>query len=216
MKRAVVFGPSEYGGASFLRLYDHQGIGQVTSFLQNCRNNTVAEQLLRVLEAWCNFSVGMSSLVVTDVYTPLPHLESMWVGSLRDYLASAGAWFETDDALVAPLERVNDDYIMARIVHSHQFTSAQIKTLNYCRLYLGALTLSDLTSTTGRYLDQAKLMGRPSLWSNTTQWLRIHQESPSESEWRVWKRANRMWSTAEGKMLQSLGPWMRNVRECII
>ena len=216
MKRAVVFGPLEYGGASFLRLYDHQGIGQVTSFMRNWRKNTVAGQLLRVLVAWCNFSVGMGSSVVTDVYTPLPHLESMWIGSLREYLASVGAWLETDDTFVQPLERVNDDYIMERIVHSHQFTPAQTKTLNYCRLYLGALTLSDLTTTTGRHLDQAKVQGRLSLWGTTTQHLKIHQESPSESEWRVWKRANRLWSTAEGKMIQPLGPWIRKASECRI
>ena len=216
MKRAVAFGPLEYGGAGFLRLYDHQGIGQVTSFMRHWRKNSVTGQLLRVLVAWCNFSVGMGSSVVTDVYTPLPHLESMWIGSLREYLATVGAWLEADDTFVAPLERVNDDYIMERIVHSHKFTPAQIKTLNYCRLYLGALTLSDLTTTTGRYIDQTKVMGRPSLWSTTTKWLKIHQESPSESEWRVWKRANRLWSTTEGKMLKPLGPWIQNARECRI
>ena len=118
--------------------------------------------------------------------------------------------------MVAPLERVHDEYIMDRIVHSHQFTPAQIRTLNYCRLYLGALTLSDLTTTTGRYLDQAKVAGRPSLMGSTSSWLKVHQESPSEAEWRVWKRANRLWSTAEGKMIQPLGPWLRRVRECRI
>lgn len=104
MKRAVVFGPLEFGGgAGFLRLYDHQGIGQVTSFIRNWRKGTVAGQLLRVLIAWCNFSVGMGSLVVvSDAHTPLPHLEYMWIGSLRIYLASVRAWLETDETLVAP------------------------------------------------------------------------------------------------------------------
>ena len=81
MKRAVVFGPKEYGGAGFLRLYDHQGICQVTSFLQHWRKNTVVGQLLRVLVNWCNYSVGMSTSVLSNVHTPLPHLGSMWVGS---------------------------------------------------------------------------------------------------------------------------------------
>lgn len=118
--------------------------------------------------------------------------------------------------MVAPLERAHDEYIMDRLVHSHQFSPAQTRTLNYCRLYLGALTLSDLTTTTGRYLDQAKVAGRPSLMGTTTQWLRVNQESPSEAEWRVWKRANRLWSTADGKMIQPLGPWLRKVGECRI
>ena len=149
-------------------------------------------QLLRVLVTWCDYSVGMCASLLTDVYTPLPHLESKWIGSLRAYLASVDCWLELDETCVAPLERVDDNYIMERVVQSNQFTPAQTRTLNYCCLYLGALTLSDLTTTTGRYLDQAKVAGRPSLLGTTTTWLKIHQESPSESEWRVWKRANRL------------------------
>lgn len=44
--------------------------------------------MLLVLVNWCNYSVGMSISVLTDVHTPLPHLESKWVGSLRQYLNS--------------------------------------------------------------------------------------------------------------------------------
>ena len=88
----------------------------------------------------------MSTLVVTDVHTPLPHLESQWIGSLRSYLASVDAWIETDEPYVAPLERVNDDYIMERIVKSGKFSPAQIRTANYCRMFLGAVTLADLTN----------------------------------------------------------------------
>ena len=142
-------------------------------------------QLLRVLVTRCNYSVGMSTSVLTNVHTPLPQLESLWIGSLRTYLASIGAWLETDDSCVAPLERVDDDYIMERIAQSKQFSLVQIRTLNYCRLHLGALTLSDLTTTTGKYLDQSKVAGRPSLLGTSTKWLKVHQESPSESEWRL-------------------------------
>ena len=216
MKRAVVFGPTTYGGAGFLRLYDHRGIGQITSFLRHWRKGTVLGQLLRTLITWCNYSVGMSTSVVTDVHISLPHLESQWIGSLRSYLASVDAWIETDEPYVAPrLERVNDDYIMERIVKSGKFSPAQIRTANYCRLFLGAVTLADLTTTTGKYLDQAKVAGRLSLLLGTTstKWLKVYQESPSESEWRVWKRANRLWSTAEGKMIKPLGPWLQSVND---
>ena len=216
MKRAVVYGPSEYGGAGFLRLFDHQGIGQIQSFLRHWRQGSVVGQLLQVLVSWCNYSVGMGSSVVTNVHTPLPHLESLWIGSLRTYLADVGAWLETDDTCVAPIERVHDDYIMERIIFSNKFTPAQTKTLNYCRLYLGALTLADLTTTTGKYLDQAKLVGRPSIFGTTSKWLKVNQDSPSDAEWRLWKRANRLWSTPDGKMLQPLGSWLRNIHECRI
>ena len=118
--------------------------------------------------------------------------------------------------MCGPLERVHDDYIMERIILSNKFSPAQTRTLSYCRLYLGALTLADLTTTTGRYLDQAKVAGRPSLLGTTTKWLKVNQETPSEAEWCLWNRANRLWSTTDGKMIQPLGPWLRNIHECRI
>jgi hypothetical protein len=105
---------------------------------------------------------------------------------------------------------------MERIVKCGKFSPAQTRILNYCHLFLGAMTLSDLTTANGKYLDQSKVAGRPSLLGSTTTCLKIHQEPPSEAEWRVWKRANRLWSTSDGKMSQPLGPWLRRVHECRI
>jgi hypothetical protein len=53
--------------------------------------------------------------------------------------------------------------------------------LNYCRLYLGAVTLSDLATPGGIYLDNAKLRGSISRLSSTTRWLRIHRARPLDA-----------------------------------
>jgi hypothetical protein len=67
-------------------------------------------------------------------------MEATWLSALRAYLNHVRAWIEVDDAGIAPLERENDDYIMALILQSRKFQPAQIRVLNYCRLYLGAVT----------------------------------------------------------------------------
>ena len=111
---------------------------------------------------------------------------------------------------IAPLEREHDCYIMETCIQSAAFKPFEIRAINYCRLYLGAVTLSDLTNTRGDRLDHAKLHGKISLMSHTTRWLKIYQESPSVVQWRIWRRANRLWSTPDGVLHQSLGRWLRD------
>ena len=121
---------------------------------------------------------------------------------MRDYLNHVGAWIELDDAGIAPIERENDDYIMDLIIQSNAFQPVQIRMLNYCRLYLGAVTQSDLTTTNGTYLDNAKLHGHISRMSNKTRWLKIHQARPTETQWRLWRKANLIWSSKKGRLHQ--------------
>ncbi|KAI2495320.1 hypothetical protein MHU86_19219 [Fragilaria crotonensis] len=58
MHRAIVFGPREYGGAGFKRLYDQQGIGQITTVLKHWRANTDAGKLLRNAVSWETIALG--------------------------------------------------------------------------------------------------------------------------------------------------------------
>ena len=59
-KRAIIYGPMEYGGANFRRLYDQQGIAQVQLFLQHWRTRTTAGKLLRCVVEWAQYCVGTS------------------------------------------------------------------------------------------------------------------------------------------------------------
>ena len=210
IKREVLYGPTHLGGAEFSELYDQQGIGQVSAFLCHWRTGRLIGTLMRTLVAWANYSVGTSVSLLEDVSTPFPHLEAKWLRSMRDYLNHVGAWIELDDAGIAPVERENDDYIMDLIIQSNAFQPAQVRTLNYCRLYLGAVTLSDLTTTNGKYLDNVKLHGVMSRMSHETRWLKIHQARPAEAQWRLWQKANLIWSSKKGRLHQPLGKWLRN------
>ena len=80
---------------------------------------------------------------------------------------------------IPELERAHDYHIMEVIIRSRKYTPAQIRRLNYCRLYLNAVTLSDLTTVVDDRLDPAKLRGGASVLSTTSQWMRINQDRPS-------------------------------------
>lgn len=76
-------------------------------------------------------------------------------------------------------------------------------------MYIGAITLADLTNPNGKTLNNAKLHGHISRLGNVTRWLKIRQDRPSEPQWRIWRKANLLWSTKKGRCHQPLGKWLR-------
>ena len=72
-------------------------------------------------------------------------MEVKWFALLWQYLQHIGGSIELDDPGTPPIQRVNDAYIMDVVLASGQFKSAQIQQINYCRMYLQAVTISDIT-----------------------------------------------------------------------
>ena len=87
------------------------------------------------------------------------------------------------------------------------FTPAQIRAVNYCRLYVRAVTVSDLTTAAGRQLDQSILAGNPSLYSTrpATNW--PQQARPNAPAWVQWRKANRLSADKQGTLRRPLGDW---------
>lgn len=162
-KREILYGPQAYGGANFRHLYMYQGVGQITTFMRHWRQaNTIPGKLLKCAVAWTQMTAGTSFFIFQQVHTELPHLESKWFVSMRNFMAQINASFELDNSGVPLIKRKNDAHIMDAILESNRFTDTQIRRLHYCRLFLQAVTVSDLSDATGRQLDPSKLQGIPS------------------------------------------------------
>ena len=207
-KKEILYGPLELGGANFRPLYVQQGVGQVLLFLKHWRLQSAAGNLLKVALAWFQQQTGVSYSILATVTTPLPHLESKWIKSLRDFLASTTIHLTVDDPAIPPPQRERDLHLMDVILESRAFTDAEIRKLNYCRLHLKASTLSDITNVDGITLDKAKLSGSVSFLSSVSHGDFIHQDKPSDTAWQLWRRANKLWSRADGTLFEHLGSWI--------
>jgi hypothetical protein len=212
-KKEVLYGPHELGGAGFCHLIAQQGICQTTYFLRHWRSQSSVGKLLKCTMAWVHLSVGMPYSILERTEEVLPHLESKWIRSLREFLASISVSLQLDDPCVPPTQREHDCYLMDMIIQSKQFTPAEIRKLNYCRLFLQAVTLSDITKPNGMELDPCFLQGRSSLHSGRTRWHTINQDRPSETEWKLWRTANTIWSDPQGQLAHPLGAWLKPVPE---
>ena len=212
-KRVVLYGPLELGGAEFRRLYVHQGIAQIKYFLRHWPLQSTVGKLFQSSSSWFHLTTGMSFSILDRAHVPLPHLESKWLASLRNFLATVNASIEVNDPHIPPRQREGDEYLMDMIVKANVFTNAEICKLNYCRLYLQVVTLSDISKPNGEELDTSMLDGAPSLMSATTKLVKVNQDRPSEKEWKLWKRANSLWSDLGGRLLYPMTEWLCSVQD---
>jgi hypothetical protein len=113
-----------------------QGEGQVTLFLKHWRTDTVVSRVLRIALAWSQWQSGLSTSILQDTYTTLPHLECHWIKSLRKSLCKIKATIQLDNPRVVPTERTNDIYILEYAIVCKLFNDTDLKIINYCRHYL--------------------------------------------------------------------------------
>jgi hypothetical protein len=165
-KSLILYGPSRLGGASFWHLYTEQGIGQIHTFLRHWQCFKQPGQLLLITVAWVQYAISTGVSFLTDVSTALPHMESKWLQSLRQFLFTINGTIEVDRTTIQPLQRIHDCYLMDSVLANDQFTPKQVRLIHYCRVYLQVLTLSDITLANGTHLDPALHHGTKSLLSS--------------------------------------------------
>ena len=202
-------GPENGGGLEFFHLYDLQGYGQIECFLKYWRTpRSQSGTILRIVMSWIQYCAGVGWSVVGDTTTKLPHLESNWITSMRDYLATVNGSLELREPLIPQLQREQDSFIMDHVIAHGRFKPAQIKAINWCRLYLGVVTVSDIATAAGTHLIPAMCTGNTEAMPTRNTWLRVHQKKPNKRSWREWNKACNLLATPKHHVLhQRLGNW---------
>eukprot|EP00957_Ditylum_brightwellii_P009864 744366-Ditylum_brightwellii.AAC.1 len=191
MKYKIRNGPEELGGVDFFFLAHVQGTAQITIFLNHWRTDSITSNLLRIALVWGQYQVGTGNSILEIIQHKLPHLEVCWIPSLCQYLQLINGSIEVDKAYIQSLQRENDNYTMDIILE----------------LYLQATTIADLTLADSTMLDSQFLSGQHSLLSSETKYIEINQACPSKNDWRLWSKANKIWSS-QGILKQPLGKWL--------
>ena len=204
----VLYAPLYLGGAGFFHLYDDQGYGQVKLFMKFWRSRTTTTgKLLRVAVAWAQFCAGIRSPILEDTSTQLPHLEAEWLSSLRQFLQDVQGQLELDTPFVTPLQRQGDAFLMDLAIQSGKFKPTQLRQLNYCRLYLNVLLVSDISNANGTNLNPETYRGSP---PDVTTKHKVNQKRPNSKSWMQWRRL--MYILADGskhhRLRKPLGKWL--------
>ena len=206
---AVQYGPQHLGGIEFFHLYDLQGFEQIQCFIKYWRTpKSQSGSILRIVMSWVQYCAGIGQSVVTDTTTKLPHLEACWINSMRKYLATIGASLELKDLYVPEPQRDNDSYIMDHVIAHAKFKPAQIKAVNWCRMYLGVVTVADISNAAGTHIMKEMYHGNKDQVRTANNWHSVYQKKPNAKSWAQWRRACRLFATSQNLQLHtSLGNW---------
>ena len=125
--------------------------------------------------AWCQFSAGISQSIFVDTIRELPHLETVWIGSIRRFLQFIDATIDLDDVYIPQKQRVHDIHLMEEVIDSRKFTRADIKRVDLCRKYLQVHTLSDITNSAGTFYIRGVCTGTRSFFTPISREYKINQ-----------------------------------------
>lgn len=189
---ALLYAPNDLAGAGFLHWTTIQGEGQVRHFLKHWRTNNPVSKLLRIALSWAQWQAGTGISILKNVVTPLPHLEGRWISSLRQFLSSIQAYITVDTHFTPNLEREGDITIMDFAIQSGEFTTQELKIVNYCRLYMHAYTISDLIDATGRKMLRYMFECTRPPWFDTDTYITVQRQPSLYQRHFQWKRLCRL------------------------
>jgi hypothetical protein len=198
-----------HAGCGFVRWQTLQGEGQILLFVKHWRTNTIISKVLRIAISWCQWQSGLSSSILLDTKTPLPHLASRWIASLRRFLRHISASLRLSHPAVTLPERTSDIYIMEHAIRCKLFDCDDVRIINYCRQYLHVTTVSELFDASGLKLLPHILKCQRAPWQDATQYI-ILQHRPSDYQIRTrWLRFLRQFSNNDNtiKTSSALGTW---------
>jgi hypothetical protein len=207
--RSLLYGPTDYCGGGFIRWRWLQGEAQILNFLKNWRTDSQLGQTLRVAVSWYQYAAGVSWSLFEDVTTPVDYTHARWLPSLRAFLSSIDGHFDLDDTYIPPPQREHDTYLMDLVTRSDAFTPDEARIINYCRQYLGVVTLSDITNATGDQLIPGIEWGELDACCSTTTDHTTHQPAPAVFFWTYWQRLLRVVANSAGQLFGHLGTWLQ-------
>jgi hypothetical protein len=95
------------------------------------------------------------------------------------------------------------------VVNYSNFGPADIKAVNYCRLYFNVVTVSDITNAQGTHIDEHYWSGKDSEIRNHTTWHKRLQDKPASAKsWGLWRKALHLFAHGNRQLDNPLGKWL--------
>ena len=215
LPRAVVFGCPKFGGLNLKHLYIDQGTKHVVQFIKYYRNGGSLQNLIQISLRWLRLIAGFSYCPLLKPQPHYHHITDQWYKTMIRFLYECRASIETSDTIHI-FSRVDDTSLMEDFLLTDPSPTI-LTELNNCRIFLRAITLSDICTSDGRYVTRQCWEGTHSLDSGIL-WPR--QKKPPSKSWSIWRKyIMRCYLADESttrkkredlRLATALGPWLPN------
>jgi hypothetical protein len=191
-------------GLNFLHLFTIQEIYRIKDIIFHTANNTLTGRLytssleLMLLELGCNKNLSwdptLLELLATDSL-----IKATW-----SFMYTYG--ISMIHSVNLQLPRENDQFIMEAFI-SLRIPLHELKICNHCRMFLGALFLSDIVTGGGEFILESAWQGNPYITPHKLKSWPSYGKPPKPS-WEIWRKWIRIGFLGRGRRLKaSLGNW---------
>ena len=209
VKRDILYATSAVQGFNLKNPFLIQGIDHIKDICENLWKDTLTGHLLQ-----CNFE--QLRLEIGENINILQSNYYQFEPQLLTHSYARNTWqFMTDNKITLDdntaqigYSRVGDKDLMEAFRKNALIPTSNLKQLNKCRMYIEAFTLSDISTSCGRFIRNEAWNGRKCdnghNRSNWPMWGR-----PSLKDWTYWRTALRLTFCLEKekKLSNPLGHW---------
>ena len=208
LPRAVLYGPSLYGGTEWDTSYLLQVYEKVRFFLGHVRRNDRLGKLLVILVQTIQLVAGINDQILDTEIKWTTWVETTWITFLQTCLWEVNGRIKLE-CKKYKCPRKQDQFIMD-IFEKEKYSEKKLLAINRCRMYLRVLTVSDLCTYDGRDIEST-------IWSlekgrdSTMQW--PIQIKPCKTDINIWKKAIKSLVIGSDTLRNPLGEWISKTHQ---
>ena len=151
MSRAVVFGPSQFGGIEWESALGILIYEQLKMLIGSLRLGDKVGKLLMIQLTWLQLIAGIETPILEET-KQLQFLPKVWLTKLREKLRKLNITIELGQCWKPEKQRENDYCIMEYVMR--YLPERMWNSINLCRLYLQAVTMADITTFDGTVIPK--------------------------------------------------------------
>lgn len=182
--RAIVYAPIIIGGLGLLRLFYEQCAAQIKTMIGLLRTDSELSKLFRINLDIFRLRAGTSKCPMSDPWE-INYMHPDWFVSVCLALAQSGLCLSTKNPEYFRLKCDGDKNIMDELI-SAELPKRWLTACNRCRIYIQAITVSDIADPLGIRIPRHVLECRNRLPSRL-EW--PIQAWPLQRDCTIWQRA---------------------------
>ena len=143
MPRAVILGPSLYGGSNISTYFHEQSIQHIERFIRHIHHNCFLGKLFRILLAQYQLYIGFGTPILTQPSNRFPYSEKHYIQYLWEVISSIDLTLQITNTFIPHTTRIADKFIMDCLVEQN-LKPHHLCIINNVRLWLRVSTVGDL------------------------------------------------------------------------
>ena len=204
---SVVYGSKKWGHLGMFDLYQEQGFMNLQSFVNIWYRTDQMGQMMRItFEEWM-YHIGIGENPFQTLKWTFEYDESVWIKRIYEVCKYNEIKLDFQCQEI-PLLRENDSYIMEKALQ-FSFNAFQLRCINFCRLYLGAITMADISEESGKRIETQAYDHRRAKPLETKHTNMVQQPKPTSTAWKIWKQfIHKLLRHRQTTWKRTLGRWV--------